>query len=106
MRGCVLLGEGWQHLIDLALADINQHVRIREPLHRPCLISLKSGHNAVQCLATIVLFQYFTVSHRRHPIVVELEPSSLVIRLDESEVVTAVEITRVDEYTMKLVDPW
>lgn len=105
MRGRILLCEGWQHFIDLALADIDQHVRIGEPLHRPCLVSLKSWRDTIQRLTTIILLQHLTVSHRRHPIVVKLEPSGLVIRLDESEVVTAMEITRVDEHTMKLVDP-
>lgn len=101
----ILFCEGWQHLRNLALADIDQHVRVSEPLHRPCLVSLESWHNAVQRLATIVLFQHLTIRHRRHPVVVKLEPSCVVIRLDESEVVAAVEITRVYKHTVKLVDP-
>ena len=105
VRGSVFLGERGQHLIDRCITDVHQHVGVREPLHRPNLIPLCLGDNTVQRLPTVVLLQNLPVCHRRHPIVVEFEPPSIPVWFDEGEVVSAVEVTRVYEYTVKLVFP-
>ena len=103
MRGSIFLSERRQDLIDRRVADVHQHVGIGEPLHRPDLIPLCLGDDPVQWLSTIVLLQNFLIRHRRHPIVVEFEPPGLPIWFNKSEVVSAVEVTGVYKYTVKLV---
>jgi len=61
------------------------------------------GDNPIQRLSAIVLLQNFPVRHRRHPIIIEFEPPGISIWFDESEVVSAVEVTGVYKYTVKLV---
>ena len=69
------------------------------------MVALHWRDQAIERLTTIVLLKDLSVSDGGNSIVIELEPSSLPIRFDESEVVTAVQITRVNQDTMKLVDP-
>ena len=94
-----------ENLIQCTLTDVHQHVSVREALHRTNLVALHRWHEAVQRLAAVVLLQNLPVGHRRHTIIVELEPPCLPVGLDQRKVVTTMEITGVDEYTMQLVHP-
>lgn len=117
IQGCVMkdaLTQMWrrvlilpwrQDLINRTLANVHEHVRVREALHRAHLVSLHGWYEAIEGLAAVVLFQNLTVGHGSHAIVVELEPPCLAIGLDQSEIVATVEVSRVDEDTMELVNP-
>jgi hypothetical protein len=70
------------------------------------LIALQCWRNAIENFSPIVLLKDLTVSHRCDSVVIKFEPSTGSIRFDASEVMTAVEIPRVNEHTMQLVDPW
>ena len=105
MRRSIFLGERRQDFINSCVADVHQHVGVREPLHCPNLVPLCLRDNTVQRLSTIVLLQNFPVCHRCHPIVVEFEPPGFPIWFDKSEVVSTVEVTGVHEHTVKLVLP-
>ena len=103
MRGSIIISERCQDVIDRCVTDVHQHVGVCKPLHRPNLIPLCLGDNAIQRLSTVVLLQNLPIRHRCHTIVVEFKPPGLPIRLDESKVVSTVEVTGVYEYTVKLV---
>ena len=94
-----------QGLINRALANIHQHIRVRKALHGAHLVPLHRRYKAIEGLATVILFQDLTIGHGSHAIVVELEPPCLAIGLDQSEVVTTMEVSRVDENTVELVHP-
>jgi len=89
----VFLQEGCEDAVDCRLANVNQHVRVGEPLHGADLIPLQGMRQPIDRLSTIILLKHFLVSHRRDAVVVELEPSRLPIRFDECKVVPTVQIT-------------
>ena len=105
MWRCIFFLERCQYLVDRCLADVYQHVSVREALHSADLIALQRLWNAVQGFATIVLLQHFTISHRSHTIVVKLEPSRVAIWLNQSKVVPAIHVTRMHQNAMELVHP-
>lgn len=93
--------------VDRTLTDVHQHVCVRETLHRTNLSALhRWDRAAVHDLATIVLFENFPISDGGDAVVVELQPPCLAVRLDESKVMAAVEITGVHEHTVQLIHPW
>jgi hypothetical protein len=105
MWRCDLIIPRRQHKIRLRLTDIDQHIRIREPLHRAYLSTLRGGQSTMQRLATKVLFRHLLIRHRCHAVVIELEPARLPVGLDVRKVVTAVQVTRVDEDAYEFVYP-
>lgn len=105
MRRCIFFLERCQYLVDRNLANVHQHVSVRETLHGANLIALQRLWNAVQRFATIVLLQHFAISHRSHTIIVELEPSRVAIWLYQSKVVSTIHVTGMDQDTMQLVYP-
>lgn len=100
----IALGERRHDRIQLSLPDVHQHVGIGELLQRPGLCSLMRRDEAIWHLSTVVVFEYLLVRDRRHTVVVEFVPSSVLCRLDKSKVVTSVKIARVNEHTVKLVN--
>jgi len=105
VRRNILLGEGGQDFIDRCLADVYQHAGVREPPYCLDLVPLCSRDDTAQRLSTIISLQHFPVRHRRHPLVVEFEPSGMPVWFDESEIMSTVEITGVHKDTMKPVLP-
>jgi hypothetical protein len=61
------------------------------------------GDQAVEHIPAIVVLEDLLVCHRRHSVVVKLEPPAVLLRLDERKVVSAVEVARVHENAMQLV---
>lgn len=105
MRRCILFFERCQYFVDRSLADVYQHVSVREALHGAHLIALQRLWNAIQRFTTIVLLQHFAVGHRSHTIVVELEPSRVAIWFNQSKVVTAIHVTGMHQDAMQFVYP-
>lgn len=105
MDRSILLSKWCQHLVDTRLADVYQHVRVREPFHRSDLIPLQRLRNAVQRLTTVVLLKHLPVCDRRDAVIVELQPAGLAVRLDKCKVMTAMEVAGVHEHAVKLVHP-
>ena len=99
----VLLPERRQDLVVQALADVHQHVRVREPLHGAhlsaltllLLLLLRGRDDRAEGLAAVVLLEHFLVRHGCHAIIVELEPPLLRVGLDERKVVATVEVAGV-----------
>ena len=113
MGGRVLLPERRQDLVVQALANVHQHVRVRKALQGAhlsaltlLLLLLRGRYDRSERFAAVVLFQDLLVRHGRHTVVVELEPTLFRVRLDEGKVMSAVEIARVYEHAVELVDPW
>lgn len=91
---CISLGEWCEDFVDSALADVHQHVRIREALDGPELLIPRLDRGIpIGRFATIVIFEDLLVCYGCDAIIVILEPSGLSIGLDKSEVVSAVQIT-------------
>jgi hypothetical protein len=57
-------------------------------------------YHTVEHISTVVVLQDLLVGDRGNTIVIELEPSSVFLGFDQGEVVSTVEITRVDQDTM------
>ena len=105
MNGCISLGEWREDIVDSALADVHQHVRIREALDGPNLLSPCLDRSiTVGRFATIVIFKDFLVCHGCNAIIVKLKPSGFSIGLNQSEIVSAVQIARVDEDAVQVVE--
>jgi hypothetical protein len=91
VNGGISLGEWREDFVDSALADVHQHVRIREALDSPDLLILcLDGGISISRFATIVIFVDLLVRYGRDTIIVKLEPSSFSIGLDKSKIVPAV----------------
>ena len=71
----------------------------------PNLIPLCLGDSVVQRLSAIALLQNLPVRCRCHPFIVELEPPAVLVWFDESKATSTIKITRVYDYTLKLVLP-
>ena len=96
------MGERRQDFINRGLADVHQHSGTPRCLG---LIPLRLAGNTVKWPSTVVLLQNLLVRYRCHLFVVEFEPPSTPIRLDESEILFAAGTTGVYEHTVKLVLP-
>lgn len=105
MSRSVLLGKGCENFVDGGFSDIHQHVRIRESLHCPDLIALLWCRQTIKGLSAIVFLKHFLVSDWSHSVIVEFEPSGIPIRLDESKVMSAMQISGMHEYAMQFIDP-
>ena len=104
MRWRINFSERRKYRIHLGLPDIDQHVGVGELLQRTCLCPLVRRNQAIKYVATVVVLEHLFIRHRRYPIIVEFEPPAILLRLDQSKVMTAVQITRVHEDAVKLVD--
>ena len=56
--------------------------------------------DTVHHLPSVVVLQDLFVSDGSHPVIVKLEPTSIFLRLDQCEVVSAVQIPGMDQYTV------
>lgn len=108
MRRGVGLGEGLENLVDGALSDVDQHVGVGEPLRgSSCVIVVvvsrlvPSGRGE---FSSVVVLENLLVGDGGDSVVVVLEPLSVLLRLDQGEVVSAVKVSGVDEDSVKLVD--
>ena len=105
MSRCISLGEWCEDIVNSALADVHQHVRIREALDGSELLIPRLDRGIpVGRFATIVIFKDLLVRHGSNAIIIILEPFSLPIRLDKSKVVSAMQIARVNEDAMQAVE--
>lgn len=86
--------------------NINEHVRIGEPLDSTLERRFRARMNSPvdQSFSAVILFEDFSIGDGDYSIVVEAEPSSIGSWLDENEVVTAVDVSRVNENSVKLVE--
>jgi hypothetical protein len=103
VRRSIIVAEWSQDFINRRLADVDQHVGVREPLHCSDLIPLCLRHNSVEWLSAIILLQDLAVRHACHPVIIKLEPRGSPIWFDESEVVSTMKVTGVNEDTVELV---
>jgi hypothetical protein len=103
MTRSVSLGERLEHLLGRALPDVDEHVGVGEALRRPRRIPREVGRRRADDLASVVVLEDLLVGDRRDAVVVVLEPLSVLLRLDEGKVVTAVEVAGMDEDTVELV---
>ena len=93
----VLFSERCQHLVDGRIPDVDQHVRVRESLHRvTSLITLLNlGQCPIHDLPSVVLLQNFLVSDGRDTVIIVFKPACLPIWLDKSKIVPAVQVAGV-----------
>jgi hypothetical protein len=61
---------------------------------------LQRRRNAIENFSPVILFENLAVGHRCDSVIVKLEPPGGSIRFDASEVVTPMEIPRVNEHTV------
>lgn len=102
----LLRRDGPEDLRDLGLANVDEHVSVREPLHRALERRLRRRMcRAVrsETLATKVVLEDLAIGNRDDAIVVEAEPATLGGGLDVDKVVAAVDVARVDEDAVELV---
>jgi hypothetical protein len=110
----VLRRDGRKDLVDAACANVDQHVRVGESLHRALHLRLGGGLSVRLLswvtvrrdgtLAAEVVLEDFAIRDGDDAVIVEAEPASVGRRLDENEVVTAVNVTGMDEDAMQLVE--
>lgn len=103
---CILLLERREDLVHHTFANVDQHVCVGEALHGPYLIPLHWRNKTIEWLSTVVLLKNLAIGDGRDAVIVELQPPSVVVRLDEREVVTTMKITGMYEDTVELVHPW
>lgn len=94
-----------ENVVDRALTDVYQHVCVCESLHGTDLVPLHRRYHTVVHLTAEVFFEDLPISDGCYAVVVELEPPCLAIRLDQGEVVSAMEVARVHEHAVQLVHP-
>lgn len=110
VRRGVRLAEGEEHLVEIALADVDEHVRIGEALGRASGVAggvgVRVGGRVGQArdLAAVVVLEDLLVRDGRDSVIVVLEPLAVLLGFDESEVVAAVEVAGVDEDAVEFVD--
>lgn len=100
MRRRVLLGERSEDIIDCRITNVNQRARVGEALHRSNLIALLNARERADGFAAIVFLKNFLVCDWCDAVIIVLKPSRIAVRLDECEVLSAMEISRVDKDTM------
>jgi hypothetical protein len=61
------------------------------------------GRKVAQHVTTVVVLRDLLVGDRGNPVIVVFEPSTVLLRLDEREVMAAMQITGMYENTMKFV---
>ena len=96
----VLVFPWGQDFVNRAFTDVDEHVCIGKALHRAHLIPLHRRNDAIENFAAVVLFQNLPISYGRYTVVVKLQPPCFTIGLDQCEVVSAMKVTGVNEYTM------
>lgn len=97
VSGCVVFSEWCENFIDSRLPNVYQHVSIGKPFHGSHLIALRWRQKTIQSLSTIILLEDFFIGHGCNSIIVKLQPPSIPIGLDESEIVATMQVSRVDE---------
>ena len=100
MRRGIIRSKRFQNVVDSLITYIDQHVGICESLHRSRLLPLVGSDKAVVQIATVIVLCDLLVSDRYDPIVIVLEPPAVLLGLDQSKVVTTVQITRMDEHSV------
>ena len=105
VRGSILFGKWCQDLIDRHLADVHQHIGVREPFHGLGDRLLCLRHETIQRIPAIIFLQHRVVHYRRNPVIVKFEPPGFQIWPDESKVAAALIVTGVNEDTVKFVLP-
>lgn len=98
---------------DARLADVHEHVRVREPLHRALHRRLRARLRVrrrdrvpvrrERALAAKVVLEHFAVRDGDDAVVVEAQPATIRRRLDQDKVVTAVHVARVDQDAVQSV---
>ncbi len=88
-----------EHLVDVAFANVDEHVGVGEALHGA---HGRTGADlccgmAVGDFAAEVVFEHLLLGDGRDAVVVELEPVAISLGLEQGKVVTAVQVARVDE---------
>jgi len=107
MRRGIVLGERLEDVVDRTLPDVDEHVGVGEPLGRSSRVVVvvpRLVSSWGRKLSSVVVLENLLVGNRSDSVVVVLEPLSILLGLDESEIVTAVEISSVNEDSVKLVD--
>lgn len=61
-------------------------------------------HQTVGCIAAVIILQDLFVCDWSDAVIIKLEPSTILLRLYQGKVVTAVKVTRMNEDAMKLID--
>lgn len=102
-----------EDFVHAGLADVDEHVRVREPLHGALDRGLGAGLRvrgldrvtvrSERSLTTKVVLEDFAVRDRHDAIVVEAEPTTVRRRLDQDKVVAAVHVSRVHEHAVQPV---
>lgn len=108
MFGDLLGRDGLEDGSGFALANVNEHVSVREALERAGLErGLGRGRVLLpireQALAAEVVLEHLGVRDGHDAVVVEPEPASVDRGLDVHKVVPAVHVARVHEHAVQLV---
>lgn len=104
MRRGIIRRERLQHVVDLALLDVHQHIRIRKLLDVPVVRLSSSRREPIdRRIIPIIVLQHLLVRHRDDPVIIVLEPPPLLLRLDQGKVMPSVQVSGVDEDTVELV---
>jgi hypothetical protein len=98
VNGHISLSKRREDLVDSVVADVHQHVCIggEHDSIDPLIPGLVRDMH-VDRFTAIVVFEGSLVRHRCNTIIMKLEPSSLSIGLDNSKVISIVQITRMDQ---------
>lgn len=105
MRWGILFGQGRQDLRSFARSNVDQHVSVGEALHGTLERWFAPRMDAVNHFSTVILFKDLLISDMHHPIIIKAQPSSICGRLDEDKVVTAVNVSGMNQNSVKVIDP-
>lgn len=106
MRRGIVLGERLENVVDRTLPDVDEHVGVGEPLGRSSRVVVvpRLVSSWRRQLSSVVVLENFFVGNGSDSVVVVLEPLAILLGLDQSEIVTPVKISSVNENSVKLVD--
>lgn len=101
----LLSRDGGEDLRDLGLADVHEHVRVGESLHRSLGRRLgRRVDSAVdEALSSVVVLEHLAIRDGDDTVVVEAQPSAIGRGLDVDEIVATVDVSRMDEDAVELV---
>lgn len=93
-------------MIEFGFANVDEHVSVGEFFKCASLSPLLRRDQAVEHVASKVVLGDLLVRDRSDAIIIEFEPSFVLGRLNEGKVMASVQVARVYEHAVELVDEW